>query len=377
MSDNAVIYKFLDNSLNSEQESELLIQLSYNEELRTDFKTILKINSSVSNFKNSIMPPSSLTLNIMKITEHTFPIASNFKSNTKINSSIKYSSISVLSAFIGILCFSYFQFNSILNNSLTMRNTMRNDLNNQKPQIIANQAPIISNKVIKLDNFKDFNKSKSLSIEHPKPDSTLITNLNYSKYPTILTHIIDYNYSYLANNNTLDNKFLPISSDTANTISNFSIEFNNSLNWNLPKETISPSQYSKFNNIQFAIYYDLTTYFKIGADIRQETFYNQYTESDQFGKKYNVQMQPNITSYDLSLRYNLIEFLTVSVSPQFNFGYNSYGYVIRPGINFQKFLFENISFVTTGEYSIFEFKRQNNWFNSKKLSLVFGINYHF
>lgn len=365
------INAYFDNTLSAEQESELFLKLAYNKDLRLDFSANMKINSAINDFKLNSAPPSELTLNIFSSAGYSMPALNVPKASLFPKSIFNYALVSIVSALVSVTLFSVF------NKSIPI------EYKHTYPQIKQLTAENNSIPISKIDTItqtkikycKNNESTKTNLTENPISDDKQDNSVDFQickSNPISIKQNYDYNYRPSINTPSDIN----IDYQENKELSDISIELVSSINWNLPKETINPNEYSKFNNLSLALMYNLTSNFKIGLNIRQETFFNQYYETDAF-HKYDVEMQPNLTSFGLISRYQLFDFNYLRLSPQLDLAFNKYGFIIRPGINVEYPITNQFSLVNTLDYSIFNYTRQSNWFNSKKLALSFGINYNF
>jgi opacity protein-like surface antigen len=158
---------------------------------------------------------------------------------------------------------------------------------------------------------------------------------------------------------------------------NFALELNSSSFWNLPKETIYPQEIAKLYNMNIFLYYKLNRQLSIGIGARQETFYVKYNTIDEYSREYIYEQQPNLTNFELAVRYHPFDMAILDPYVQFNTGGSYYGYTLRAGIGSEIKVYENISFTLFLEYATLRFKHKDFWNDASKVGINYGINYKF
>lgn len=156
-----------------------------------------------------------------------------------------------------------------------------------------------------------------------------------------------------------------------------SLEFGSSVNWNIPQETLSPAELNRFNNLEFTVFYNLNDFIKVGANIKQETFFTEYSGTEDIGSIYNYRQHPNLTTYSAVVRVNPFDYEIFNPYFQTSFGANESGIVLRPQIGLEIQPTNNMSFIFGIDYGYFRFIHQNSWFNAGKAGIDFGISYKF
>jgi hypothetical protein len=160
-------------------------------------------------------------------------------------------------------------------------------------------------------------------------------------------------------------------------ISDWSAEFRNNIDFHIPGATIEPAKHLKYNNMNFAVKYALAKNLEIGIDVRQENFYMEYYGYGIEGLKSTFQQQPNFTSGDVFARWMPIDYDWFKAGSQISLGGNNVGYLGRCGLNLVFSPSEHLNMIVGFENSWLFYNFQNNWFNSKKLGVNYGILYNF
>ncbi|MFP4545170.1 MAG: anti-sigma factor family protein [Candidatus Kapaibacterium sp.] len=161
-----------------------------------------------------------------------------------------------------------------------------------------------------------------------------------------------------------------------NSEKKFLLELKGSQYWMIPEATIAPAEIAGFHNFSGGIYYKLNPNLHIGAELRQESYYQVFNGLDEAGDYYEYRQQPNFTTYSGVLRYKAG---TGKIEPvlQAALGGNKVGMVGRALAGLEYSPYKNISFVAGLEYSHMLYKYQNEIFNSSKFGLNYGIIFGF
>jgi hypothetical protein len=175
----------------------------------------------------------------------------------------------------------------------------------------------------------------------------------------------------------IDSNLIYINNNLFKDYKNFEIEFKGSQYLMTEEPTISPSVIAPFNNSGLAAYYNLSDKFAIGAEIRQETFFQVYNGYDEYGQYTIYEQQPNFTSYGLILRYSMPYYGKFLPYVQLNAGGNKVGALGRLMIGTKYKLYDDISFSLGLEYSNLFYNYQSGRFNASKFGLNYSIFYNF
>ncbi len=140
---------------------------------------------------------------------------------------------------------------------------------------------------------------------------------------------------------------------------------------------VQPLSFSPFNNSNIAISYIASDLLKLGLDIRQETFYCEYTGTEPDKSLYKYMQQPNFTTISGFAKLYPYDLNKIKSYLKLSLGGNSGGLVIRPGLGFDYYLYKNIGFNFGFDYSLFIYQHQNSTFNASKYGISYGVNYKF
>lgn len=384
-------FGFLNSELDETTERTLFYELASNDELRTEFRCFSAISDNIKANVNIFTPSHSQKASLfakagisLSPSEETAILASASSSATLKNVIYSKSLLSIVTMSAIVILFSLFYKN--LEESI-------GNVKKEKIQITHEQIPFISsidktepnNSQVVISSQK---KMKNIIIDqNDEKNENLIDDKSENQRYSELSHSDEK--EFLNKQNILFSKRGEISKlnkdiDLINIFDNYSrvnyglsFEFKNATSWHLPKEKINPSQFSKVNNLGFDMYYKVNDNIKIGAGVKQETFYAEYTGQESDGLFYSYKQQPNLTTISANIRYYPYDLGALKTFAQLNIGGNTAGWVARPVIGFEYMPYESFSLVMGFEYSYFSFKHQNARFGSSKAGLIYGLSYNF
>ncbi len=165
--------------------------------------------------------------------------------------------------------------------------------------------------------------------------------------------------------------------------SDFTLEIRGNTDWLMPNPTVEPQKKATFSNnsvtglYRFAHTGLLDGDLYLGADLRQENFFQKFTGFDNNGIKNIYEQQPNFTSYDAVFRYVNRSLPLVNPFLQASLGGNKAGYIARGMAGLLITPYSNINFVIGLEYSNLIYKHEANRFESGKIGLNYGVTFNF
>jgi hypothetical protein len=406
MLDTDKIFKFYNNELSVDDEQILFSEIAYNQELRNEFKTLGMINNSFKSTAKSYIPTPALTDSVfsaLQIKQNT--ISNKLQKSDKIHSlkSNYFSKFSngllsgLLISLIPALLIVYFSSNHDNQNNIADQITNNGKQNNfatitSIPFVQCHETNLRSNSNSTLarsfksnstgniiPNIKAHNINDNIIIA--PIDDTPITTLTNSNVEPAFDEFSGFRHPKLNNYPFVNN--LINSKDNFNLYFNgltdkrFELKFNSHIAWNIPQESISPKNSSKFNNLSLAAFYNISNNFKVGAELRQETFFLKYYENNgNIGRTF-FEQQPNLTTFDLAAQYSTLHFNNIDVLTGINFGINNYGIIGRISGGIEYNLYDNISLSALGEYSQMYYHHKTTGFTANKFNINYGINFHF
>jgi len=171
--------------------------------------------------------------------------------------------------------------------------------------------------------------------------------------------------------------YTPVSSSIMlNTNKALSLEFRGSNYQSTQKPTIDPMHYSPLNNMALALSYNINNNLSAGLDVRQETFFLRYN-STQNGEQFIYEQQPNFTTFSGTVKYKIDGWGGFRPFASASAGINSVGFVGRAMLGAEYNVFGNFSLMIGVDFSNLTYTHQNNYFNSSKFGLNYGLIYSF
>ena len=395
MQETEIYEKFIEGELSPESEKKFMARLTLNDELRTNFRHYLVVTNSIRNYVENERIPNDVSNSVFT--------ALGFSPITNISNKIKQDKPSFfrgkfftafatgLSTFI--LAFFLFKFNgSVIDEKKDSTNLI-----NQKDEI----------HLVKIDKKDDYqetvkeyrtksvllskndqNLEKELVVNNSIPDDNSIAYKEISPSLLSMNEISRNSFQDFEKNKFSDNRVKPTaeySSTKYDTLifyrsydSKIRFEFKNTPSWFSSSPIVQPNRLNNFNNLSVSLLYPISKTILIGAEFRQETFYVNYDDKEKSGQDYTYYMQPNLSSYGISIRYLPID-LCCRIKPfgQIEIGGNSAGLVSREMLGLEFQLFENSYLTIGGEVNQFYYHHLNNWYTSSKYNISYGLGIKF
>ncbi len=396
------ILDYLQGKLSTDDEKQLFTEMAYDEELRSQFRSFTAIDKSVKSSAASFSVPGGVTENIYKGIGLSMPFESapaKSPAGKAMFPGWKWfivSGISVIAFVLGLLMNPVI-FGDEEQPAMAERNVVpkisseeietddKIELDiNSLAKIEDNEAGTAASAGVSEDNEeqKQAVSETQESAKKAKPETKLypirkITNANVGYNSDMLdmsTNGIPRSsgiFSKKSNNNG-DNE-ISVSEDKSTGIS---IEFKGSAAWFVSEPRIAPSKYSPLHNLSLSGFYGINENLKIGLEVKQETFYLEYRGTED-RTDFNYYQQPNYTTFSPTLRYNPLNFKKIDPFVQIGAGVNKGGYVVKPAAGVEYKAYADLSFVLGMEYDHFWYFHQNNWFNTSKFGINYGIIYKF
>lgn len=383
MINDELILDYINGELSRENEKKLFTQMAYNDELSLAFKDYLLIKNELESDSFKFYPSDTLSKNIFansgfKVIDDK-KISKNF---VKTNKYLNY----ILSFVLGAIVFTFINYVFIDKYTTALDNYKYNT-----SQIINDNQHTLPKKIIE----KNISKNKKiLKSTFPKvisisKNNVIIENTNLSK-DTINNNIVEkLNLSEFRN--TQLNKRVIIETNRLKEIKNINnnyelwtknkekdnkiaLEFTKNESWNIPVEKINPNKFNTFNKTGISLFYNFNSNFKAGVGLKQETFYLEYSETNNDTNIY-YQQQPNLTTYSINARYLFNKTSGIKPLIGISAGGNKAGAVIRTSLGFEYDIVNNFSILLNAEYSLFLFNHNSEIFNSSKICFNYGLVY--
>lgn len=231
----------------------------------------------------------------------------------------------------------------------------------------SNSNDLIANKPIEANNLK----SNTNNLDQ-------LASLDQNKAVSIVPEQDKINSIIPKESENLSNFVLSNNTKSLLADIDLSVEYHATSTWNLPQETVYPANISKINNNAIAIFYGVGNNFKIGAEFRQETFYQEFNGIDaNTDMRIYYKQQPNLSTFATNIRHNLNLASNLDMTNQISLGLNEAGQVYRTMSGLEYSPYKNISILLGVEYSYLSFTHQANNFASSKVGLNYGFAYKF
>lgn len=394
MQETEIYEKFIEGELSPESEKKFMARLTLNDEFRTNFRHYLVVTNSIRNYvENDNLP--------LEVSNSIFT-ALGFSPMTNITDKIKKDKpFFFRSRFFTVLVTSLSTF--IIAYFLLKPNDSLIELTKENSVIIKkNEIPLVN--IDKNENYQT--KKKWISTKSEKstlieliPEKKLdenksILRKNQFAFQEISPSQVSFN---IQSNNQIQNlrniefsdmkikPFPDYSATKYDTLiiyrsydSKFRFEFKNTPSWFSSSPIVQPNRLNNFNNLSISLHYPVTKSILIGAEFRQETFYINYDDKEKSGQDFTYFMQPNFSTYGLSIRYLPID-LCCRIKPygQIEIGGNSAGLVSREMLGLEFQLFESAYLTIGGEINQFYYQHLNNWNTSTKYNINYGLGIKF
>jgi len=392
MENSEIFIDLISGNLDDDAERQLFSELSMNDDLRADYKCFTSVTDTINRHIDSFAPTSALKSRVyakagIALPSDFPPPAAVTAPKTAFLSSGLFKSIftgaATLSATI-IIMLLFFQPKNHITELANNSGITPNQSNGQYPMTNSFESnngiakPEVK-EVIKYIYLKSKNEAKSS--ENKENNSEPVT-FEANRYLSAETQLLSEN-NVIANNN-LNHKELHYNIPSGNfpdfltglaASHLFDLELFSSASWNIPKDKINPLSFSKLNNMGFNILYGVSDDFRLGAELKQETFYTEYTGTEG-NKTYQYFQQPNLTTISLVAKYYPYNISFLRTFARLGLGFNTAGFVIRPSLGLEYFANYNISMQLGIDYGYFNFMHQNQRFGTGKAGFLYGVSYH-
>jgi hypothetical protein len=389
-------YKIFDELINGKLDDisakDLFSRLASDDEQRLEFNSYISVTETIKANLDTFQPSSELRNRIydkaginMKLIDN--PLNNKSASTPGFWNSRMFTGIS--SGLVsGVIVYLLMQFIGLpiymknYVNSDEFANTSQNksipvsDSRELLTRHVKEQKPIIKYIYVYKDKENNTESDNSLNNNYEKTTSidlsnSMKNNSVFMNNSTNKTRFID-NFANFKNNSKelYDISYL-------NDNSRISVEFGSSLNWNISQETLYPAEINKFNTLAFTVFYKFNEFIKVGANVKQETFFTEYSGTEDIGSIYNYRQNSNLTTYSAVVRTFTTVYDLFKPYFQASLGVNESGIVIRPQFGFEYQPYEKVNVNIGIDYSYFRFIHQNSWFTADKVGINYGISYNF
>jgi hypothetical protein len=389
-----LLHNLFDRSLDSHQEERLFMELASNDELRTELKQFIDMEFAVRNDFEAFQPaPESQDKIFGTLGISTAAVTSGVVATTALTYSgwiAKYLNHFLLSIgsliFGGLLTF-------LLMNGITDSNSAEDNLATSNNHASSLASASENQNIPKTESYIIDTVYQDRIIVKYLPGAERIVYLTKEEETTNsdrLTQvtIADYNNSENSLNTNsgvqypgtsfIDNSgigYTPLITANVNNFfgEKFSFEIKANEDWSLPRADMPRSSYPVFNNTSAALMYNISDNLQVGADLRQEYFYQKYNGIDDKNTAYNYYQHTNYISAGILARYSLINRSNTHIFLQPAFSFNQVGIVGRAMIGGEYKIVEQVSVVLGLEGSVLQFNHQGNNFYSPKVGFHYGV----
>lgn len=380
---------YIDGGLSAESESAFFIKLASDDEMRLKLKQMMDIRNVIASNTSIFTPPAESTSKIFSALGIHQPAAVSTGFNYK--KAAKYA----LTLFLGMLLTSavyYFLVPAKEVTRIINRNTVTDENNHDSKSNGLINYPVVSSKDISDLSFKSaslknqkvpenvliepIDKSETnnaVNINQQNENESDIVGINNSKPEFVSELLSGWRQREIIRFAPIVNDFEAINPSGGK----FRLELFGSQYFLLPQPEISPARYSLFNNNGLAALWEIDDELSAGLEIRQETFYQEFWGMNRFGIIEKYYQQPNFTTISLIGKYYFADFSNFKPYLQANLGANRGGYVYRGTAGLEFSPYDYIGFLLAFEYSKLLFYHADNWFDSEKVGIKYGVKVKF
>lgn len=368
-----IFEKYISGKFNDFEEEQFYSEMANNVDFRNEFKSFSSIKNHIESNTDKFIPSDILKQNVF--TKAGFPIAESSLNSIVAVASKPIANVwfsSIFAGLVGVLV-SYFYFNGI-------GNPNTNDFSEFKitemypHEVIYMEIPSIENEVYNYQN-KDNTTKATMNNKYNENSTPKISDTNISINELSSENSILKNFKLEKNNLQGIDEFNNYHSSFIDNNLGLIAEISGQVAWSFPQVDIYPEKFNPFNNLNAKLFYQFNNKIMLGVGISQETFNTVYQGTDDIGSIYSYKQQPNLTTYSAILRYLPFEFEHFSPFIETGLGLNKAGFIINPSIGLELNYLTNFNFTIGLNYKYFVFTHQNNYFNSDKISLSYGISY--
>ncbi len=421
-----IINMYLDGLLSEAEEIELFQELSSDETLRSEFRSLSAIKETLVRKSNSIVPSSDLRANVFAatgFTDDSLPVKSSIFSK-KIRSAISilsnYSreivvaiSSSIITLFIALYLFNYTDNDLIVkNNNISKEKEVHavsnsNNIPNRPKSSLGSEGMVeeqelpIKNEIkqkrenTQIQLFHQLDESKKNPLEDIKDKSYSESEIadqeeshNYT-IPLVQLSNIDQrfeNKQYFDQFSThniwqpahigISNEFMQTSYDNTNWFESrdVSLEMTGAMFWSLDNSNL-PSNSQSLENLSFSIAWYFENSLAIGLDYRRDRFdLVDYSVVD--GEQGEIlYLKNNMESYNLFLKYSSKDFSFWNSYPfiKWSVGLSGNNTLNRFALGLEWFYYDRYSFVFSPEYNLINYETNGRSLVSGKIGINMGL----
>ncbi|MFN3195879.1 MAG: hypothetical protein ACE364_08025 [Chlorobiota bacterium] len=403
MSYDKLINDYFDGNLNESGQELLFNEIANNSETRSDFNQLFAIKHSIINDKHAFVPNPSTSEDLFT----NLGINSDSEKSKKIGfwslykSNILVSLVSALATAI-IMYLLLFDGKDYFRNKNSQVPIISSYYSSDKPYLeievpIDNETSDVNintsqtrymNEINKLnDRYNEiYNQMVLLEIQNdslnsPKKNTPVPNNKETVNFAINEKSVFQSNFIIDPNHHNYSNKlnFTPLNVYKSKDKRNVKIEAAIGRYYQNISTDFLERNNAFTDNIRISGLYNLSEEYSMGLDLRQENFYQEFTDLDNNSQNILYQQQPTVYSASLIFRYSpdYLKFFEVSPNVDLTFGASNIGELARIGFGFDYNLFSNTYFYLKSDYTFLSFYHKDINFSSNKLGTHIGLGVEF
>ncbi|OGU97053.1 MAG: hypothetical protein A2475_12945 [Ignavibacteria bacterium RIFOXYC2_FULL_35_21] len=377
-----IMIDYFEGDTTTELERKMFSQMSLDDSLIVEFKNFYLINNAMKASVNSFTSPPSVTNEIFRKLGYSIPPAAKPKwvlfSFLKNHRALSHILSSIATSALTVVIMLLFFFPEANDNILTAKQST-----NKVTQGFSSSLPVVTSKENtvnpavkqkhKYQASSFANTEDNVIVEHPISTQASEENLILPSAVPVSDYKITNVPSAISSLHYADNNLNEAYLFSYREPLGLSLGFSGLAMWDIPKATIPLNYISPFNNNAISIYYDLSDNIKIGAELRQETFYTEYTGKELNDTLYLYNQQTNLTTFSANARFYLYDFGSFCSYFGSNIGINKGGFIARPNAGIEYQVYPDLAFALGFEYSYFYYHHLNVWTGNSKVGINYGI----
>ncbi len=406
MSDFNKIMEFLDGELEQSEERSLFMDLAGNDTLRSQMKQAYNVNYSLNRNKTYFAPSTQATLGVFDSLGFRGKYLDSGATATNAKSSLLLNKSAFLGAIVAFLLTSagFLTFNSLTTDpgNINSYSALQEPLgilaagtgkDSGSGAVTNNGNPVQKQEVKYVYIIKDNDKHQDTqpldrtvaenSTESLRPEPSLTERHNSE--PADSTPEQDGTQPVAKLEPPLPlptEKEIVTDAARGKDVYSISVEYRGAYYKSSRAATIEPKRQAHFDNSALTISYILDDNFEIGADIRQERFFQEYKGLNKNEIPSTFQQQPNFTTWNAMLRYKPFKFYGFTPFVQLETGLavskaNIRGWTQRIAAGLGYNVSGPLDFVIMYEYSNLRFNNNGNNYPSEKTGILYGLNLKF
>jgi hypothetical protein len=411
MDSTKLIHDFLDGEMTQTEEAQFFSELSRSDELQAELKEQLAMKQAIKGDAAAFTPATASTLNIFSELGFNAPVAATVAGGASggvlggIASFFSGISQLVIGGLAAAAVTSYVIFNFVVPEEkptfVETKNTKQtagisNPVTTQPKDIPSVSASDVAEnqpepkliekivyKTIYVPIEKDEELTENIIAENIEQEENL-SEIRPIDYSGNRVYFPNYSSPRASLNKTPYNQIDMPQINIERRERVWSIEISGSKSWYSEStehesgEYISPSNESLFNNSTIALLFKLSDNWQAGMEVRNENFFQKYDSHNSAGVPVSIEQQPNLTSFSPFIRHSMKYWSVIdNLYPiaQVSAGGNRAGMLFRGAAGLYYSPYPGVSFLLTGGYSNMLYTHKNNFNNSDKFSLIYGVNF--